>query len=106
MAVIEATDATYDTLLTENEYTIVDFYGDHCGACVFLEPFYREASNDMPGIRFMKINITHNREIGRRYGINGVPTIKFFRNGEEVHQAMGGMDRAHLNDHIAKMLYE
>ncbi|MCD8106609.1 MAG: thioredoxin family protein [Oscillospiraceae bacterium] len=106
MAVITATDETYDKLLSASEYAVVDYYGDHCGSCVYLEPFFREASNDMPLISFIKINVTHNPETRKRYQINGVPTIKFFHNGEEVHEAMGGMDTDHLEQHIAKMLYD
>lgn len=105
MAVYEATTSNYDEHLKAAEYVVVDYYGDHCGACVYLAPFYREASNDMPFIHFVKINITEHWKIGQRYGIRGVPTLKFFHNGEEVHEAKGGMDRAGLNEHIAKMLY-
>ncbi len=105
MAVIEATEQNYDELLKE-EYVIVDYYGEHCGACVALEPVYREAANDMPGIQFLKINVTHNPSIGKRYQIKGVPTMKFFRDGEIVHEATGSMNRETLNSHIAAMLYE
>lgn len=84
---------------------MVDYYGDHCGACVYLEPFYKEACRDMPYIHFVKINVTYNWTVAERYGIKGVPTLKFFHNGEEVHQAGGGMQREKLNEYIAKLLY-
>lgn len=103
--VYEATTANYDEQLTAAEFVVVDYYGDHCGACVYLAPFFQEASNDMPYIRFVKINISQSWEIGQRYGIRGVPTLKFFRNGQEVHQTAGGMDREMLNRELAKMLY-
>ncbi|MCI9337166.1 MAG: thioredoxin family protein [Lachnospiraceae bacterium] len=102
--VYEATAANYDEQL-KAEFVVVDFYGDHCGACVYLAPFYQEAANDMPYIRFVKINISQYPEIGKRYRIKGVPTLKFFRNGEEVHEALGGRDREMLNAELAKMLY-
>ncbi len=105
MAVITATDETYDELLFASEYVVVDYYGDNCGACLYLEPYFQNVSNDMPLISFIKINITHNPEIRKRYQINGVPTLKFFHNGEVVHEVMGGMDSDHLKQHISKMLY-
>lgn len=103
--VYEATTANYDEQLTAAEFVVVDFYGGHCGACMYLAPFFQEAANDMPCIRFVKADITRSWELGQRYDIKGVPTLKFFRNGREVHQALGGMDREKLNGEIAQMLY-
>ena len=37
MAVIEATPENFDQLV-QTEYAMVDFYGDHCGACDFTAP--------------------------------------------------------------------
>lgn len=105
LSVFEANTETYDEQLTAAEYVVVDYYGDHCGYCVYMEPFYKEACRDMPYIHFVKINVTHNQAIADRYGIDAVPELKFFHNGQEVHQALGGMDRTELNEHIAKLLY-
>ena len=106
MAVYEAaTMAEFDEHMKAAEYVVVDFYGDYCGACVFLEPYFREAANDMPYIRFVKVHFTKNRETSERYGITALPTLKFFHNGQEVHEDQGGMDREALNEQIAKMLY-
>lgn len=106
MAVHEAaTMAEFDKLMKSAEYVVVDFYGDYCGACVFLEPYFREAANDMPYIRFVKVHFTKNRETAERYGITALPTLKFFHNGEEVLEEQGGMDREELNKLIARMLY-
>jgi len=106
MAVFEATTENYDEQLKAAEYVVVDCYGDHCGSCVYLAPFFREASNDMPFIHFVKINVTTHWKIAQRYDIKGVPTLLFFHNGEIVHEAGGGMQRDTLNGHIAQMLYQ
>lgn len=106
MAVFQATDATLDQHLGAAEFVVVDFYGDNCGGCVYMEPFYLEASIDMPYIRFVKINITHNREAARRFDIQSMPTVKMFHNGEEVHAISSGrIDRKVLNENLAKLLY-
>ncbi len=106
MTVITATDESFDKLLCSAEYTVVDFFGDHCGACVFLEPHYHAAAREFPFIQFLEVNTTHNPEIRRRYGITGIPALKFFRNGVEAHEAGGGMELDVLKQHIAKMLYD
>lgn len=104
MAVYEATSKNIDELL-QADYAVIDFYGDHCGACVVLEPVYNEASNDLAMIRFIKANVDQDRELGERFNIKALPTLLFFRNGEIVHKEGGAMERKTLNTHIAKMLY-
>lgn len=105
MTILEANDENFGELI-QGEYTVVDFYGDHCGACVMLAPIFEEAANDMPYIRFIHINLSHNPKIGALYKIHAIPTLYFYRNGKIVHNAVGAMDREELNSHIAKMLYE
>lgn len=104
MAVYEATSKNIDELL-QTDYAVIDFYGDHCGACVVLEPVYNEASNDLAMIRFIKANVDQDRELGERFNIKALPTLLFFRNGQVVHKGNGAMERKTLNSHIAKMLY-
>ena len=41
--VYEATTANYDEQLKAAEFVVVDYYGDHCRACVYLAPFFQEA---------------------------------------------------------------
>lgn len=102
--ITEAVAETFDALL-DAEYAVVDCYGDFCGACVVLEPIYRDAAADLAGIRFIEINITQNGQIAERFGIDAMPTLLFFRKGKEVHRAVGSMDRVELDSHIAQMLY-
>lgn len=105
MAVLDANDKTFDEVI-QGEYTVVDFYGDHCGGCIMLAPVFEEAANDMPFIRFVHINVTQNREIADRCGIRAIPTLYFYRDGEIVHTALGSMPRQELDRHIAALLYQ
>lgn len=105
MAVIEATTTTFDELIN-TEYAVVDCYGDHCGACVILSPIYHEMAADLSGIRFLQINITKEWKIAERYGISAMPTLLYFRNGQEITRSIGSMERAELNEYVAQLLYK
>ena len=105
MSIIEATAETFDQLI-DTEYAVVDCYGDHCGACVILEPVYHEMASDLSGIRFMQINITQEWEIGERFGVDAMPTLLYFRNGKEVARSVGSMERQMLHKYIGEMLYK
>lgn len=105
MAVIEATEQNLDELL-DTEYAVVDFYGDHCGACVFTAPHYRAAADELAFIRFIKFNTSKYPRTAQRFGISALPTFVYFRNGEIVHRSVGGMDRKMIDQQVAVMLYQ
>lgn len=104
MAVIEATEQNLDELLNV-EYAVVDFYGEHCGACVFTAPFYRTAADELAMIRFIKLNTSAYPKVAQRFGISALPTFLYFRKGEIVHKSIGGMDRKMIDQQVAAMLY-
>ena len=104
MAVIEATMENFDKL-TEAEYVMVDFYGDHCGACMFTAPYLREAAEEMAGISFVKVNTSTYPELAKRFEIKALPTFVYFHNGKEVHKTVGGMDKKMIRKELAAMLY-
>lgn len=87
------------------DFAIIDCYGDNCVACVMLAPYYEAVADEMPGIAFGRINITHNPEIGEKFNIMAIPTLLFFRKGEKVHEIVGSLDREGLLEEIAKLLY-
>lgn len=87
-------------------YGVVDCYGDFCSACVMLEPIFEGAAGDMAAIRFGRINVSHCGEAASEYGIDAMPTVLFFRNGQEVHRMIGSADRETLNMHLSQMLYQ
>lgn len=105
MAIIEATSENFDELVKSAEYVMVDFYGDHCGACAGTAPYYREVADDMAFIRFIQINTTTYRDIAKRFRIMGIPAFRYFHNGEMVHESAGGMDTERIHAQLSELLY-
>ena len=104
MTVIDATAQNFDQLI-QGEYVMVDFYGDHCGACVFTAPFLRQAASDMAYITFVKVNTTHQPELAKRFDIKALPTFVYFRKGNEVYRNAGSMDLETIHKELSKLLY-
>ncbi len=104
MTVIEATTENFDQLI-QDEYVMVDFYGEHCGACVFTAPYLRQAASDMAYITFVKVNTTYQPELAKRFDIKALPTFVYFREGKEVYRKVGGMDLEAIHAELAQMLY-
>ena len=54
----------------------------------------------------MQINISREWEIAQRYGIDAMPTLLCFRNGQEAARSVGSMEREELHRYIGQMPYQ
>lgn len=90
----------------KSEYSIIDCYGENCVACVVLEPIYDAVADEMGEIAFGRINISFYPDIADKYGVDAMPTLLYFRNGELVNQSIGSIDKEELLRNISKLLYE
>lgn len=86
-------------------FVVVDCYGDFCFACELLEPTFNSIAERMPGVEFMRINLTQNFETQMELEIFDLPTILFYRNGEIVHKEIGSIDEETFKAALSAMLY-
>jgi hypothetical protein len=54
-------------------------------------------------IKFVKVNVDQEQEISSRYGIRGIPVIKFFCEGKEVGEIVGYISKDVLNNEIKRV---
>lgn len=104
MAVIEATEQNFEECI-QCEYAMVDFYGEHCGACVFTAPYFREAADAFAFIHFVKVNTSAYPALAKRFDIKALPTFVYFQNGQPVHRTTGGMDAKMIRKELSVLLY-
>ena len=106
MATIELKEDKAWRDFVKTEYSIIDCYGENCVACVMLEPVYDAVADEMSGIAFGRVNISFLEDIANEFGINAMPTLLYFRNGEKVFESVGSLDRDELIANISRLLYE
>jgi thioredoxin 1 len=74
---------------------VVWYYGQWCPHCRALTPVMErlvdEYGKDLP---FFRVDVDDRPELADRYGIQGVPTVCLFRDGQVAHQCVGEMDEA------------
>lgn len=67
---------------------IVDFFGTWCMPCKMLAPIVEKVAKDN-NIKLAKVDIDENEELVRKYKIVSVPTLKIFKNGQELSTSVG-----------------
>jgi thioredoxin len=69
---------------------VVDFYATWCGPCKRLAPMLDELAGQFSGrIKFVKVNVDESPELSRRFQIEGIPTLLFFKDGKLVDRSVG-----------------
>lgn len=104
MTVTEVFDANYQQAI-QSGYVVLDLFGDHCGPCKAMAPYFDQVAADMAYIRFLKASTDRNRAIAEAFKINAVPTLLFIHDGEIVERHTGALDADQLRAHIGNLLY-
>lgn len=71
---------------------LLDFYSPSCGPCRMLAPVLDRLARQFFGRAIIaKIDTSTNHRSAGQYGIQGVPTLIFFENGQAVDQVVGAL---------------
>lgn len=89
--VLQLTDATFDAEVLQSEQPVlVDVWAPWCGPCRALSPVIEElATENQSTAKVGKLNVDDNPATAASYGINAIPTVLVFRQGELVEQLAG-----------------
>lgn len=77
----------------KGEKVLVDFFATWCGPCQMIAGELEELSLSDDTIKILKIDIDHQQNIAKEYGVMVVPTLLFFKNGELVSRQTGFMPK-------------
>ena len=97
----------YDNLVQiikkANRLAVVDFFASWCGPCKYLGAQLPGIAAEYPDVHFVKIDTDQNRELSQRYGVTGIPHIKFFKPTENGLKDLGTVSGADIPGIKAKI---
>ncbi|MDO8587019.1 MAG: thioredoxin [Armatimonadota bacterium] len=104
--VAEVTQATFDDEVVKSDLpTLVDFWAPWCGPCRILAPTVDELAGEYAGkLKVVKLNTDQNAQVAGRYGIRGIPTLIFFKDGKEVDRIVGVQPKSALKSKIDSVI--
>jgi thioredoxin 1 len=102
----ELSDTNFkDEVVNSDKPTLVDFWAPWCMPCKAIAPVIEELATAYDGkVKFTKLNVDDNPMTASSYGVRGIPTLIFFKNGSVVDQIVGAVPKAELEKAIGRLL--
>jgi thioredoxin 1 len=97
---LEMNNSNFAETLTNNSVTLVDFWAPWCGPCKMLGPVIDQLADENNDVTIGKVNVDDNTDLAVQYGIRGIPTILFFKDGQMVDKIVGIKSKADLQEKI------
>jgi len=99
---IEITSKNFDSLLSEKEVVVVDFWAPWCGPCRTLGPIVESVDDDNNDetVAIVKINVDEETDIAKKFGIRSIPTMIYFKSGEEARKTVGIKSKTEIENII------
>ncbi len=87
---IEITENNLQTILAREDRLLIDFWAEWCGPCQTMDPILHQIEREYEGkLTVAKCNVDEEPVMTMLFNIRSIPTLLFFRDGQQVDQVVG-----------------
>jgi len=104
--VINVNDANFPQEVLQSPVPVlVDFWAEWCPPCKMIGPMIDELAAEYAGkAKVCKVNVDEASGLAVQFGIQSIPTIFVFKNGQPVDQVLGAKNKAFFKQMLDRAL--
>jgi thioredoxin 1 len=101
--IIEITKDNFDDVRTKNKNLVIDCWAAWCGPCKMMGPIFEKlATENGSRTAFGKIDCDKNPELARKLKVMAIPTLLFFKDGDNVDEIVGLVPKEDIEETLRK----
>ncbi|CAA9252529.1 MAG: Thioredoxin [uncultured Chloroflexi bacterium] len=103
---VEVSDRDFEqSVLRSSQPVVVDFWASWCGPCRAIAPAIEQLATEYAGrITFAKLNADDNPRTMMTYGVQGLPTLVFFKDGREAGRLVGAHPKTNIKRAVEQLV--
>jgi len=100
------TDATFQHEVVQSSLPVfLDCWAAWCAPCRTLTPIVDQLPVELAGrVKIAKLNVDENPQTAAKFGIQSIPTMLIFKNGQVVDRLMGAQPKPVILAHINRSI--
>ena len=68
---------------------VIDLYADWCGPCKMLAPTIEALAEEMPDVKFAKVNVDNEPELAKAFRVSSIPMIALVKDNTFLDMSVG-----------------